>query len=85
MGDMQPPADRGLHRIYLLVTKAPDGRYCVAYIDGSTERRSYATSADQVIRQAQRAGDIPIRTDDDTIQRRCQDLALPLIAGAEGA
>lgn len=79
MGDVQPPADQTLHRVYLLVTRAPDGRYCVAYIDGSTERRSYAASVDQVVRQAQRAGTIPVRTDDPALQQRCQDVTIPLI------
>lgn len=64
---------------YLVVTRAADGRYCVAYTDGKISRRSYTPSVEQVIRQAQRAGRLPVRTDDATLRQRCQEVALPLI------
>jgi len=66
-------------RAYLAVTRMPDGRYCVAYTVGTVRRRSYTPSAEQVIRQAQRAGDLPISTDDDVLRQRCQDVHLPLL------
>ena len=64
---------------YMDVTRLPDGRYCVLYIDGSVNRRSYTPSIEQVIKQAQRAGSIPVRTDDPTLRQRCRDMALRLI------
>ncbi len=64
---------------YLIVTRTPDGRYCVAYTAGSMSRRSYTPLLEQVVRQAQRAGGIPIHTDDEALRQRCQDLALPLV------
>lgn len=80
MAEAQPTTDETPHdRAYLMVTRAADGRYCVAYIDGSVSRRSYTPSLDQVIRQAQRAGGLPIRTDDGALRQRCQDEALPLL------
>ncbi len=64
---------------YLEVTRLPDGRYCVAYTAGEISRKSYTPSLDQVIRQAQRAGGLPVRTDDSALRQRCEDAALPLI------
>lgn len=64
---------------YLIVTRAPDGRFCVAYTNGDMSRRSYTSSLEQVVRQAQRAGGIPIHTEDEALRQRCQDVALPLI------
>jgi len=66
-------------RAYLSVTRMPDGRYCVAYTAGNVRRLSYTPSAELVVRQAQRAGDIPICTDDAALRQRCQDVDLPLI------
>jgi len=86
MPDAQPSTtDRTVPAsAYLVVTRMPDGRYCVAYTDGEVSRRSYTPSVEQVIRQAQRAGRIPVRTDDEVLRQRCQDVALPLIeAGKE--
>lgn len=80
MAEAQPLTnDTQLDHAYLMVTRAPDGRYCVAYIDRGVSRRSYTPSLDQVIRQAQRAGGIPVRTDDEELRQRCQDAALPLM------
>jgi len=64
---------------YLEVSRLSDGRYCVAYTTGTVSRRSYTLSVEQVVRQAQRAGNIPIRTDDDALRQHCQDAALPLM------
>jgi len=66
-------------RAYLAVARLPDGRYAVSYTAGEVSRRSYTPSVEQIIRQAQRAGNIPIRTDDDALRQRCQDVELPLI------
>jgi hypothetical protein len=64
---------------YLAVTRLPDGRYCVAYTAGGISRKSYTPSLEQVVRQAQRAGGLPVRTDDSALRQRCQDAQLPLI------
>lgn len=64
---------------HLVVTRTSDGRYCVAYIHRGVSRRSYTASVEQVIRQAQRAGSIPVQTDDEALRQRCQEAALPLI------
>jgi len=71
-------------RAYLVVTRMPDGRYCVVYTAGKVRRRSYTSTLEQVVRQAQLAGSIPVCTDDETLRKRCQEVALPLIeAGQE--
>ncbi|MEI7768911.1 MAG: hypothetical protein WCI67_02930 [Chloroflexales bacterium] len=67
------------NRAYLAVTLLPDGRYCVAYTDGGVSRRSYTPSLEQVIRQAQRAGGLPVRTEDSALRQRCLDANLTLI------
>lgn len=64
---------------YLLVTRLPDGRYCVAYTDGGVSRKSYTPSAEQVVRQAQRAGGLPVQTEDLELRKRCAEAELPLI------
>ncbi|GAB4433179.1 MAG: hypothetical protein OHK0015_21630 [Chloroflexi bacterium OHK40] len=64
---------------HFVVTRMPDGRYCVAYTNGVLSRRSYTPSLEQVIRQAQLAGGLPIRTDDAALRQRCQEVALRLI------
>jgi rRNA-processing protein FCF1 len=63
----------------MVVTRLPDGRYCVAYTDGSVSRRSYTPLVEQVVRQAQRAGGIPVRTDDEVLRQHCREAAVPLI------
>lgn len=67
------------NRPYLAVTLLPDGRYCVAYTVGGVSRQSYTPSLEQVIRQAQRAGGLPVQTDDSALRQRCIDAELPLI------
>ncbi len=64
---------------YFLVTRLADGRYCVAFTDGDVSRKSYTPSVEQVVRQAQRAGNLPIRTDDQELRQRCAESKLPLI------
>lgn len=73
------PANPQASRACLIVTALPDGRYSVEYTDGTVSRHSYTRLVEQVVRQAQRAGGLPIRTDDDEIRRRCQDVGVPLI------
>jgi hypothetical protein len=63
---------------HLVVTRAPDGRYSVTYNNGDVSRHSYTSSMEQVIRQAQRAGHIPVQTDDPELRQGCQDASLPL-------
>jgi hypothetical protein len=70
------PAPVGAH---MVVTLQPDGRYCVAYTDGAISRRSYTSSVEQVVRQAQRAGGIPVRTDDEVLRTQCRAAAVPLL------
>ncbi|MBX0328606.1 hypothetical protein K2Z83_13050 [Oscillochloris sp. ZM17-4] len=62
-----------------MVTREPDGRYCVVYTNGEVSRRSYTSSLEQVIRQVRRAGGIPISTDDGALRQRCIDESLTLI------
>ena len=64
---------------YLDVSRLPDGRYAVVYTAGTVRRRSYTPAVDQVVRQAQRAGNLPIRTSDESLRQRCQMAALPLL------
>jgi hypothetical protein len=61
------------------VTRASDGRYCVAFVRGEQNRRSYTPSADQIVAQARRAGGIAVRTDDLALRQRCQEAGLQLI------
>jgi rRNA-processing protein FCF1 len=70
---------------YLDVTRVSDGRYCVAFVRGEFNRRSYTPSAEQVIVQAQRAGSIAVRTDDADLRRRCEEAGVTLLElGVEG-
>lgn len=70
---------------YLDVTRASDGRYCVAFIRGEFNRRSYTPSAQQIVVQAQRAGSIAVRTDDADLRQRCQEAGVALLEpGVEG-
>lgn len=70
---------------FLDVTRASDGRYCVVYTRAGVGRRSYASSAGQVVGQAQRAGGLPVRTDDEALRGHCREAGLMLLAaGQEG-
>lgn len=75
----RPSAESTTTRASLIVTRQPDGRYCVVYTDGVVSRRSYTPSLEQIIRQAVRAGRIPISTDDGALRQRCLEVELPLI------
>ncbi|HMQ32778.1 MAG TPA: hypothetical protein PKD53_18750 [Chloroflexaceae bacterium] len=80
MTEAQPPA-----LAYLDVTRASDGRYCVAFVRGQFNRRSYTNSVEQIIGQARRAGSIAVRTDDPDLRQRCQEAGVALLEpGGEG-
>jgi hypothetical protein len=65
---------------YLDVERVADGRYCVQFIkERSTPRKSYTAHAGDVVKQAQRAGHIPIRTEDEELRRLCRDRMVKLI------
>ncbi len=64
---------------YLDVTRSTDGRYCVAFVRGDVRRMSYTPSVDQIVAQAQCAGNIAVRTSDITLRQRCQEAGLALI------
>jgi hypothetical protein len=66
-------------RAFLDVARLPDGRFEVAFTQGELRRRSYTPSAELVVRQAQRAGGIPVRTDDAELRQRCLDAQVPLL------
>ena len=68
------------HGPYLDVTRLGDGRYCVQFVKhGVVPRTSYTGQADAVVKQAQRAGNIPIRTSDADLRRICRDQLVELI------
>jgi hypothetical protein len=65
---------------YLDVVRLDDGRYCVQLVKhGAVPRTSYTGRAGDVVRQAQRAGNIPIHTSDADLQRLCRDHSVELI------
>jgi hypothetical protein len=66
-------------RAFLDVTRLPDGRFEVAYTQGELRRKSYTPSVELVVRQAQRAGGIAVRTADDELRQRCRDAQVPLL------
>lgn len=68
---------------YLDVTRAPDGRYCVAFIRGEFNRRSYTPSIEQIVAQARRAGSIAVRTDDAALRQRCMEVGVALLEPGE--
>ena len=68
------------HGPYLDVMRLGDGRYCVQFVkQGVVPRTSYTGQADAVVKQAQRAGNIPIHTSDADLQRICRDQLVELI------
>jgi hypothetical protein len=68
------------HGPYLDVVRLDDGRYCVQFVkQGAVPRTSYTGQADAVVKQAQRAGNIPIHTSDADLQRICRDQLVELI------
>ncbi|HET9222354.1 MAG TPA: hypothetical protein VFO07_07620 [Roseiflexaceae bacterium] len=68
------------HGPYLDVVRLDDGRYCVQFVKpGAVPRTSYTGQADAVVKQARRAGNIPIRTSDADLRRICRDQLVELI------
>jgi hypothetical protein len=67
-------------RAYLDVVRLEDGRYCVQFMKhGSVPRTSYTGHAGAVVKQAQKAGNIPIHTGDAELRRMCSDQLVELI------
>jgi hypothetical protein len=65
---------------YLDVVRQGDGRYRVRLVKhGVIPRTSYTAQAGAVVKQAQRAGNIPIHTSDDDVRRICRDQLVELI------
>lgn len=61
-------------RAYLDVSRVSDGRYCVAVVrNGIWSRKSYTATAQAVVKQAQRAGNLPIQTTDHELRTLCVD------------
>lgn len=67
-------------RPYLDVERQSDGRYRVQLVKpGVVPRSSYTGLPSAVVKQAQRAGNLPIRTSDADVQRLCRDQSVELI------
>lgn len=67
-------------RPYLDVVRESDGRYRVQLVKpGVVPRSSYTGQPSAVVKQAQRAGNLPIRTSDADVQRLCRDQSVELI------
>ena len=65
---------------YLDVVRLGDGRYCVQFVKhGAVPRTSYTGQIGAVVKQAQRAGNIPIHTSDADLRRMCRDQLVELI------
>jgi hypothetical protein len=65
---------------YLDVVRLGDGRYQVQLMKhGVIPRTSYTRQAEAVVKQAQRAGNIPIHTSDADVQRLCRNQLVELI------
>jgi len=65
---------------YFNVVRLADGRYQVQFVrPGMILRTSYTEQAAAVVKQAQRAGNLPIHTSDVDVQRICQDQRVELI------
>lgn len=68
------------HGPYLDVVRLGDGRYSVQLVKhGVVPRTSYTYQAGAVVKQAQRAGNIPIHTSDADLRRMCGDQSVELI------
>jgi hypothetical protein len=68
------------HAPYLDVQRMGDGRYSVQFVKhGGVPHTSYTGHADAVVKQAQRAGNIPIHTSDADLRRICRDQLVELI------
>ena len=67
-------------RPYLDVMRLGDGRYCVQFVKhGAVPRTSYTGHAEDVVKQAKRAGNIPIHTSDTELRHMCRDQLVELI------
>jgi hypothetical protein len=67
-------------KTYLDVVRLEDGRYRVQFMKrGTVPRTSYTGHAGAVVKQAQRAGNIPIHTGDAELRRMCDDQLVELI------
>lgn len=65
---------------YLDVVRLNDGRYCVQFVKhGAVPRTSYTGQAIAVVKQAQRAGNIPVHASDADLQRLCREQLVELI------
>ena len=65
---------------YLDVVRLGDGRYCVQFVKhGAVPRTSYTSQVDAVVKQAQRAGNVPIHTSDAELRRLCREQLVELI------
>lgn len=65
---------------YLDVLRLDDGRYCVQFMrSGTPPRKSYTPHAQAVVKQAQRAGHIPVHTTDEELRQLCQDHMVQLV------
>jgi hypothetical protein len=65
---------------YLEVMRLEDGRYCVQFRrSGTPLRKSYAPHAQAVVKQAQRAGHIPVQTTDEELRQLCQEHQVQLV------
>jgi len=65
---------------YLHAVRLDDGRYRVQFLKhGAVPRTSYTPQAGAVVKQAQRAGNIPIHTDDADLQAMCRSQHVELI------
>ena len=65
---------------YLDVVRLGDGRYSVQFVkQDALPRTSYTNQADAVVKQAKRAGNIPIHTSDAELQRLCRDHLVEII------
>jgi len=68
------------HGPYLEVVRLGDGRYSVQFVKpDALPRTSYTNQADAVVKQAQRAGNIPIHTSDAELRRLCRDHLVEII------
>jgi hypothetical protein len=73
-------SDGSLPRPYLDVVRLGDGRYRVQLVKhGVVPRTSYTGQPDAVVKQAQRAGNLPIHTSDEDVRRICRDQLVELI------
>ena len=65
---------------YLVVVRLDDGRYSVQFVkQGALPRTSYTNHANAVVKQAQRAGNIPIHTSDAELQSLCREHLVEII------